>query len=594
MLQCFLYDTRSMRNISRLIISFSILLLVFVSFFHKTTELSLDLGEHLVFGKLTLTQHFFPKTNIFSYTYPNAPFIHHEFLPDVLFYLLYTYWGINSLIIFTTLVVTGAFALLFVYSYRRAHPLVLFTASLLYVRMLFERTYVRPEIFSYAFLAVFTVILLTYRRRFTRWIFLLIPLQFLWVNSHIYFIFGIFLTACVLGEMLINQSFRKDNKQFATLFFVLCGQILVSFINPNGISGALYPFTVFSNYGYSIAENNSIFVIEQLFAGTIVYSILFFKLAAICLFISLPFVFKKTYLYEWIVSVTLIILATMQIRNFPLFIFGTFPLFITAVDRSGSFVFKKTLNKWNTRKTFLPVFLEIMFLVIFVIHIPYVWTAGNGGLGTNDAAENGVNFFITNHLSGPIFNNYGIGSYLVFRLFPKERVFVDGRPEAYPASFFTQTYVPLQTNPNLFEKVSKKYHFNTIIFDYPAEQTHAAQLFLNNISTNPAWKMVYLDDTLVIFVKNTHQNKSVVKHYEVSEYSFVLKNNMLNEYSLENLVYFFQIVGWKLQEDTAYKQLLKINPNNCVALLYEIHSLSAKNDQGSIVLQNRYEQQCSQ
>src|SRR5207249_12003311 len=38
-----------------------------------------------------------------------------------------------------------------------------------------------------------------------------------------------------------------------------------------------------------------------------------------------------------------------------------------------------------------------------------------------------VDFIETRHVPGPIFNKYGWGRYLIFRLYPDYRVFADGR-----------------------------------------------------------------------------------------------------------------------------------------------------------------------
>jgi len=53
-------------------------------------------------------------------------------------------------------------------------------------------------------------------------------------------------------------------------------------------------------------------------------------------------------------------------------------------------------------------------------------------------------FFKENNLQGPIFNNYDIGGYLIFNLFPQEKVFVDNRPETYSSEFFQEDYIPMQ------------------------------------------------------------------------------------------------------------------------------------------------------
>ena len=49
-----------------------------------------------------------------------------------------------------------------------------------------------------------------------------------------------------------------------------------------------------------------------------------------------------------------------------------------------------------------------------------------------------LRFLRTEQLRGPIFNNFDVGGYLIYSLYPRERVYVDNRPEAYPATFFAE------------------------------------------------------------------------------------------------------------------------------------------------------------
>ena len=581
-----------MRTIRFWCITAAIFLLTFVAFFHKTSEISLDLGEHLVFGREIIQNRILPTTNMFSYTYPSAPFVHHEFIPDILFYLFSQWWGINSLIIVTAIIVMLSFGLLFFYVRKTVTPVVLFAGSFVYLRILFERTYVRPEVFSYLFLSIFIVILLTFRKRFTRWVYLLIPLQFLWVNSHIYFIMGIFLISCAFGDLILTNAYHVRRNDLYAITGVLIASILMCFANPNGVVGALYPFTVFTNYGFSVAENNSIFVIESLSPGRIIYSILFLKIAIVSLCFSLFFSFKKEKFFVWIAAATFAFLSVSAIRNFPLFIFGTFVLFLESANTTVLFFVKKIHNKLYSLKQVLTIGSEFTLFILFLVFIPFVWTLQHGGLGTDDPAKKAVDFFIAHHISGPIFNNYGIGSYLVYRLYPKEKVFVDGRPEAYPKEFFQNTYIPMQNDPIIFQKQSNRYQFNSIIFDYPAEQTNVSRKFIADILRNTQWHMVYLDDTVVIFVSDAQKNRKLIAPYEISQQTYTLEKKNYSEYSLENLAYFFTIAGWDSKAQEAYQKILAINPNNCAALANMDMVLAQKHDSGAAILEARYQSVC--
>lgn len=100
-------------------------------------------------------------------------------------------------------------------------------------------------------------------------------------------------------------------------------------------------------------------------------------------------------------------------------------------------------------------------------------------LNNNASAE----FFKKENVQGPVFNNYDIGSYLIYYLFPQERVFVDNRPESYPASFFKEIYIPMQ---------EKEYNFNAIFFSH-CDYTPWGQKFLINRLNDKDWVPVFAD-----------------------------------------------------------------------------------------------------
>ena len=77
--------------------------------------------------------------------------------------------------------------------------------------------------------------------------------------------------------------------------------------------------------------------------------------------------------------------------------------------------------------------------------------AGDAQLGLLPKINAAADFYKTNKIQGPIFNNYDIGGYLIFHLYP-EKIFVDNRPEAYPTSFFQDVYIPMQENNDIWKE----------------------------------------------------------------------------------------------------------------------------------------------
>jgi hypothetical protein len=50
-----------------------------------------------------------------------------------------------------------------------------------------------------------------------------------------------------------------------------------------------------------------------------------------------------------------------------------------------------------------------------------------------------VDFLKEHNLPGPIYNRYGWGGYLIYRLYPQYRVYIDGRADVYGDAFFAET-----------------------------------------------------------------------------------------------------------------------------------------------------------
>jgi hypothetical protein len=143
------------------------------------------------------------------------------------------------------------------------------------------------------------------------------------------------------------------------------------------------------------------------------------------------------------------------------------------------------------------------------------------GFGLADNQNNAVSFFKENGLRGPIFNNYDIGGYLIYYLFPQEKVFVDNRPETYPSEFFQEVYIPMQEDKGVWLEKSKEYGLNTIVF-YWHDATPWGQQFLIARVQDEEWAPVFVDERIIIFLKRNDLNKEVIDMFEISEDVFLV------------------------------------------------------------------------
>jgi len=479
-------------------------------FIHGLGSINQDIGRHLKTGEIIWQTGHVPKTNLFSYTEPNTPFINHHWLSEVVFYLLNLSIGLKGLIVFKAGILLVAFCLLWRAVSKKVEPLSFAVAGLAGLFIMLNRTDVRPEIFSYLFLAyfLFAIFRAKYSQKYT-WIYTLPLIQILWTNIHIYFILG----PALLGLFAIDRWINHDPDWY--LVAKMTGlSILATLVNPNLIKGALAPLTILNSYGYSIVENQSILFLKNY--GILLAQINIFVLATVLFWISyIPALKKygfKGYIFEVGAGLIFTILGFNMIRNLGPYAIVYVPILALNLQIWLSPIF-------SNRKIIIGIYVfsvaVCLFLLSSIINNKFYQWIDSGdrfGLEISAGAENGGSFIQEHKLAGPIFNNFDVGSYLIWKLYPQQQVFVDGRPEAYSVDFFQKIYIPMQQSPELWKKYSDQYKINYIFFDYH-DITPWAQTFLSFISQDKSWPLVYQDDSVVIFIRRTTQNLPLIQRY---------------------------------------------------------------------------------
>src|SRR5579863_1377301 len=174
----------------------------------QTTDLSLvDLGRHLKNGEVLLHGSWQEKqavlhTNFYSYTEGDFPFINHHWLSGVVFFLIWRLASFEGLTIFYAALVSLALLLFYWIAQRASNAIIAAPLAALALPFVTWRADVRPEGFTYLFLAVFLGVLTAwYQERLrTPWLYSLPLVMCFWVNLHIGFI---------LGFVLLGMFFLK-------------------------------------------------------------------------------------------------------------------------------------------------------------------------------------------------------------------------------------------------------------------------------------------------------------------------------------------------------------------------------------------------
>lgn len=465
--------------------------LVFLLSLHTLTSIYQDVGRHIALGRIIWETHAVPRTNLFSYTNPDFPFINHHWLGEVLFYLGDRAAGLKGLIALKALLVAGAFALALAAAWRPRSAGPAAVLGLVAAAILSERTDVRPEIFSFLFLGWYLFVL--YRKPDSRLFWSLPLVQALWVNTHIYFFIGPFV---YLGYLAGVGAARGVREALSRRKILLGGLLAAATLaNPWFVTGALYPLSIFRNYGYSVLENQTPFFLKAWGYPQLTTHALFLGMLLAVLGVAANHRNLRANATGLILMLGTAALALIMLRNYPLFALTLLPASLKNFDESGWFCDRTALAG-------LGLLAAVLGAASIVTGQFFKWGGIIRQFGPVVPAgyEKPLAFFREAKIRGPIFNNFDIGSYLIWRL-PEEKVFIDGRPEAYPASFIENVYKRMQDDPIAWRQYSDQYGINAVVWGYN-DLTPWSRTFLERLIRDPGWVPVYRERGIAIWVRN--------------------------------------------------------------------------------------------
>lgn len=405
--------------------------LVFILFLIKALgTLDPDFGWHLQSGRYIL-EHGIPTHDIFTYTVRDFPWIHHEWLADVLSASIYQvggYWLLGF--VFASLWTTS------VWLVSRKNPLPIVTLIATCVMLSFSG--VRAMTWTVFFCAILHI-LLHRRGRAWRWI----PLLMLfWANMH-----GGF----VLGLAYIAWRFFKEHS------FILAGvmitSVLVTFITPYGPGMYLevWRTLVDSDLHTNIQEWSS-------FALTIP------AITVVGIWVGVRAMTVSPWWRAIVSFETLLLIASFSsIRSLPLFcLFALGWLSIT---------FKKMkINRSAVSKLLRPIngLISIVAVVFVLVMVTGVYDALKGVKVDPESSQPQkiIQALRDRPCEGAVFNSYNIGGYFIWKL-PNTPVYIDGRMPSWEhdGKKYMNIYKDVLTNSNVQKREFSIHNIKCVVME---------------------------------------------------------------------------------------------------------------------------------
>jgi hypothetical protein len=544
------------------ILVFGLLLVFYGSFLVSESSLpgAMDLPREISNGQMVLHGQFDVLTrNVYSYTEPNQPFPNHHWLSGVAFYLSRTAVGWSGLGVLKVILLLLTFSLLFHVALKRAGFwwVALFSVPAIFI--LTERTELRPEVFSYLFVAGFLWVLTDAQAHPEKnRVFWLIPLELAWANMHIFFPIGIMMTGGFLVEKLIRGDQQLKTKLLTKkLVWVLASLVAVVFVNPYGLKALFLNMREFNMaHDFPITSAEVTPLNETIRSGVNIPATAY-KPAAAVLALSFVAVFMlrskrksaaasasraagdktagggqpvlpNNFIFYLLGAAGSFAVGFKIIRGLPLFGLMFLPAISDNYPEIWSALKRKLKRIWPEFETYLgPVWAGgfILLLTGLILTMP----PEQPGLGLTSTSESSALFFKQNGLKGPIFNDTDIGSYLIYELYPQEKVFSDNRfGDAYSRSFFADIYIPIIRDEDKWRPALEKYKFNALFLNH-YDELEGFRGFMFKRIYDPAWAWVYADQTVIILVRNTPENQEVIKNFRITPDNFVQRLKPLSD-----------------------------------------------------------------
>lgn len=404
----------------------------------------------------------------------------HEWLAQVLLYLAYSVGGFPGVILFRQAQLIALCGLVGLVVYRRCggfyRPLLAGLAAAAVAAVI---SYDRPHLITYLFLAG-TIAILEYRR----WMWVLPPLLLVWANCHS----GYFLGWVAMGAYCADALFQRWRGQPGAgerrLLLVTAASIAASALNPDGFR----VFQVLLLYRESPMQSMILEWQRPKYWEASPFTVLLYLAAAMLLWAR-----KRVRVSDWLLFALFAVAALGAARN------------VILIGIIGPVV----LLSYFPWKRAVPAGAGYLLLLALLGATGWKASAG-GGLGFGVARwmypSGAAQFLLEHNVSGRMFNAYEHGGYLMWHLWPRQRVFMDGR--ALNETVFADgrriafNAEKDSTGPS-GDELLDKYGIEVILM--PLLDRAASVYLLPAALADPSqqqWKLVYRDAASVVFMRN--------------------------------------------------------------------------------------------
>ena len=466
-----------------------------------------DFWWHLRTGQYIWQSHSLPDPDPFAYTTAAAGAAYggeevtrrlnltHEWLAQVLIFLTHQTAGFAGIVLARAALLTAFCALAGFVAYRRcggfyrslaagfaaaavAHP---FAAD-------------RPYLVTFVLLAAFLA-LLEWRK--PAWLLLMPLLMLIWANCHGGFVSGWVVMGAYSAEALFDRLRGRPQPGDFRLWTICASTALISLVNPN----SFHVVPVLLHYRASPLTASLLEWEPPALWPPTPFSLLLPAAAGVLLWAH-----RRVRIADWLLFGAFAAAALTASRN-TILIGLLAPVLIAAY-----LPWKRPAGRYG------EIGAAILLLsgtgAVLAGGQPFQLRAADWSYPTG-AAE----FLLSHHISERMFNTYEYGGYLIWRLWPFQRVFIDGRAlsESVFADYRKILYTAGDRGPAGAMRLLDQYGVQVVLmnsFEYTSGQAYVLAPALADPDNGP-WSLVYADAQAMIFLRHPPDGMPVLEPSQV-------------------------------------------------------------------------------
>ena len=473
-----------------------------------------DTGWHIRTGQWILANHMIPIRDVFSFSKPGGVWFAWEWLSDILFAGIYSLGGLATVSIFAVLLISLTFAFLFRLVRRKSNAIVAVCVTMIAAAASSVHWLARPHLFTLFLVVVFYSALERVREGNTRLLWLLPPAVALWTNLHGGFLAGIALIAAYgVGELLrfalsADEAARQAARMNARRYLACAAaSMAASLVNPYGwgLHAHVLAYLANSFESQHIAEFLSI----NFHHPAAIFFECLLALGAVAAFRGL----REGRYVEAVLIAMWMHAALLAVRNIPLFAIVAAPpvaamltawiadlprMETAAWVRNAARKFQEAateLSEMDAIGRFHVVSVAGLAMVAALILAPHPPKRFRPEFDPESYPASAIAKISSDVLDrgGPahIFTYDQWGDYIIYRLYPRTRVFLDGRTDYYGADF-VQKAIDATNVKDGWDQTLARFGVDTVLL--PPSMPLAGALKLSD-----KWRVVYNDGVAVLF-----------------------------------------------------------------------------------------------